>query len=88
MKRDNRIFQNFCAFTNVSSRGSAPVIHFKGKTIQLTKFEELEYVFSMEGRCMSFRSRGKMSSVLIRNIKYGAEQRVFVFNPRVIFTIG
>lgn len=54
-----------------------------GKNIKIMKYEELEYVHSSEGRCMSQRSRGKMSSLLIRNCKYGVETRIFLFNPRV-----
>lgn len=56
----------------------------KGKTIKVAKFEELEYVYNTEGRCMSYRSRGKITSVLIRNAKYGVEQRIFIYNPRLI----
>lgn len=42
-----------------------------------------EYTYKMTGRCMSFRSQGKISSLLIRNFSYGVEQRIFINNPRL-----
>jgi ribosomal protein L19 len=57
---------------------------FKNQLVSLTKYEELEYVYTTEGRCSSHRSRGKMSSILVRNTKYGVEQRFFLFNPRLL----
>ncbi len=39
------------------------------------------YAYKISGRCMSFRSRGKISSFLLRNISYGIEQRIFISNP-------
>jgi hypothetical protein len=42
-----------------------------------------EYTYKMSGRCMSFRSRGKIANLLIRNYSYGVEQRIFINNPRL-----
>lgn len=78
MRRDKQLYQNF---TKIDSRSDYLL---KGKVIKIAKFEELEYVYNTEGRCMSYRSKGKMTSVLVRNIKYGTEQRIFVCNPRVV----
>jgi hypothetical protein len=59
-------------------------IFVKGRPIQILKYEDLEYVHSMEGRCLSYRSKGKMSSVRVRNVKYGTESLIFLGNPRVV----
>jgi ribosomal protein L19 len=60
-------------------------VKLKNRLVFSTRFEELEYIYSSVGRCLSARSRGKMASLHIRNISYGVEQRLFVSNPRVIF---
>lgn len=42
-----------------------------------------EYTYKIAGRCTSFRSRGKISSFVVRNSSYGVEQRIFINNPRL-----
>lgn len=42
-----------------------------------------EYTYKISGRCMSFRSRGKISNFVVRNFSYGVEQRIFINNPRL-----
>ena len=42
-----------------------------------------EYTYKISGRCTSFRSRGKISNLVIRNFSYGVEQRIFINNPRL-----
>jgi ribosomal protein L19 len=83
MRRDYTVyFHNFA----VRQRLARPLraVSLKNRLVSLTKYEELEYIYTTEGRCSSHRSRGKMSSILVRNKKYGVEQRFFLFNPRLI----
>jgi ribosomal protein L19 len=56
----------------------------KGQCLQFTKYEDLEYVYSTLGRCLSHRSRGKISSIKIRNISFGVEYTLFIHNPRLV----
>lgn len=78
MRKDKQLYQCFSAI------GQNNRYTLKGKVIKIAKYQELEYVYNTEGRCISYRSRGKIASVLLRNIKYGTEQRIFVCNPRMV----
>lgn len=83
MRKDKQLYITL-AFGDSAALNAEKPLALKGKTIKIAKFEELEYVYNTEGRCMSYRSRGKITSVLIRNAKYGVEQRIFIYNPRLI----
>jgi ribosomal protein L19 len=78
MKREKNIYQSF----HKTDQSWAKKL-LKNRVVRITKFEELEYIITFEGRCMSYRSRGKIASLRLRNSKYGVEQRVFVHNPRL-----
>lgn len=52
--------------------------------IAIAFMQRLEYAQSLSGRSTSFRSRGKMSSVVVRNKKYGIEARFILYNPRLV----
>jgi hypothetical protein len=83
MRRDRDLYNyTFMDFARPVRPRKMP--RFKNCLLSLTKYEELEYVYTTEGRCSSHRSRGKISSILVRNTKYGVEQRFFLFNPRLI----
>ena len=56
----------------------------KNKCISVAFVQKLEYAQSMSGRCVSFRSRGKISSIVLRNKKYGVESRFILNNPRLV----
>lgn len=56
----------------------------KNKCISIAFMQKLEYAQSISGRCVNVRSKGKVSSILIRNKKYGVESRFLVYNPRLI----
>lgn len=53
------------------------------KCAEIRVMNETEYISSLSGRCISIRSRGKISSILMRNLFYGVEQRLFLNNPRI-----
>jgi hypothetical protein len=83
MRNDKYLYRDFAGLARpVRRKGFA---NLKNRLVVSTRFEELEYIYSSVGRCLSVRSRGKMTSFHIRNIRYGVEQRLFVANPRIIF---
>jgi hypothetical protein len=84
MRRDRNLYHFSFAGMSRTARPVVRTAQFKSRLLSLTKYEELEYVYMTEGRCSSHRSRGKMSSILVRNTKYGVEQRFFLFNPRLL----
>jgi hypothetical protein len=57
---------------------------FKNRVLRANFFQELEYEYHLHGRCVSYRSKGKISSIVVRNINYGVEQRIFVNMPRLL----
>lgn len=84
MKIEKQLFSFFKKPEFLTKNNMSLVLGMKGGAIRFTKFEELEYIYANEGRCMSIRSRGKLSSIVVRNKKYGSEQRVFLDNPRLV----
>jgi len=84
MRRDRQLYTKLALGDSTLLNPTDKVLLIKGKPIKIAKFEELEYVYNAEGRCMSYRSRGKITSVLVRNSKYGVEQRIFIYNPRLV----
>lgn len=56
----------------------------KNKCISVAFMQKLEYAQSMSGRCVNVRSRGKLSSILLRNKKYGVTCRFLLNNPRLV----
>jgi ribosomal protein L19 len=81
--RVKKIKFNFFADNNTRSindlRKSA-----KYKCIRVAFMQKLEYAQIFSGRCISYRSRSKISSVVIRNKKYGVEIRFIINNPRLV----
>lgn len=57
------------------------LIGVKYKVVKMTKVEELAYLHKFAGRCMSIRSRGKITSIKVRNSRFGTEHRLFLYNP-------
>lgn len=51
--------------------------------VQISLVGPKEHNINFSGRCISIRSKGKISSIVIRNHSYGVEQRIFCFNPRL-----
>jgi len=82
MRADKAVYNTFAQF-NRPIKSSYKHL-FKNRMVFTTRYEELEYIYSSWGRCLSVRSRGKMTSLQIRNIRYGVEQRLFISNPRII----
>ena len=80
MKREFYIFREICKDKNYQKKN----VFVRGRPIVVVKYEDLEYVHSIEGRCLSYRSKGKISSIKFRNTKYGTEHIVLVANPRVV----
>jgi hypothetical protein len=56
----------------------------KNKCISVAFMQKLEYAQSMSGRCVNVRSKGRVSSILLRNKKYGVVSRFLVNNPRLV----
>jgi hypothetical protein len=56
----------------------------KYKVVEIGTITELEYGYNVVGRCMSYRSRGKITSFVVRDINFGMEHRFFTSNPRLI----
>ena len=56
----------------------------KYKCVRVAFMQKLEYAQVFSGRCISYRSRDKMTSVVLRNKKYGIEARFMLNNPRLI----
>lgn len=86
MRRINKIKSRFISISAgwvIKSRFYSPKF-VRAKCIRVSIFDALEYNHMYEGRCISVRSRGKITSILVRNKKYGVEQRIFVNNPRVL----
>jgi hypothetical protein len=59
----------------------------KNKCITVAFMQKLEYAQSVSGRCVSFRSKSKITSLVIRNKKYGIEIRFMVNNPRFLILV-
>jgi hypothetical protein len=83
MRSDKYLYRDFAGL--VRPIRPKHFVSLKNRLVVSTRFEELEYIYSSVGRCLSVRSRGKMTSLHVRNIRYGVEQRLFVANPRIIF---
>jgi hypothetical protein len=77
MRRDKTTFSNFVHKTLGKT-------YFKNRVIELKFFQEREYRYTTRGRCISYRSKGKISSIVVRNVAYGTEQRVFINIPRLL----
>ncbi len=56
----------------------------KYKCITVAYVQKMEHAQRFTGRCISYRSRGKLTSILLRNKSYGVEIRLFVNNPRLL----
>ena len=56
----------------------------KYKCVTVAFIQKMEHAQRFSGRCISYRSRGKTSSILLRNKSYGVEIRLFINNPRLL----
>lgn len=74
----------FSAITRYFSHKDHESVLKSKRCIQIYIFADREYSYKFSGRCISFRSRGKISSLVLRNFSYGIEQRFFTNNPRLV----
>jgi hypothetical protein len=79
INRIKKIKNSFYNYKNLKTKESV-----KFKCIQVGFIQRLEYMQSFTGRCISYRSKKKISSVTLRNKKYGVEARFILGNPRLV----
>jgi len=58
--------------------------HIKYKAVMVAFVQKLGYNQNVTGRCISVRSRGKISSIVIRNKQYGIYIRFILNNPKLV----
>lgn len=83
MKRDR-----FLAYQIKKPVFCCPKPTLKNRIVKVIFFQENEYLAINRGRCISYRSRGKMSSIVLRSKPFTTEQRIFVNSPRLIVKVS